>query len=100
MTTRNRAAEVASDESAMLVLTGVAAGALLSLGVQWFTRRFLGGEEAGDAHDPVLKAIAAAPPDDEPLSAEDIAASEAGWADLRAGRTQAWSDASVDKATA
>jgi len=83
----------------MLVLTGVAAGALLSLGVQWFTRHFLVGQAAGD-EDAVLSALAAAPAADEPLSPEDIAASEAGWADLRAGGTREWSDVPTDRATA
>jgi hypothetical protein len=100
MTMRTRAADVASDEAAVLVLAGVAAGALLSLGVQWFTRRFLLDRVGRQADDPVLAALAEAPADDEPLSPEDIAASDAGWADLRAGRTRVWSDAAGDKATA
>lgn len=99
MTTRRRTPAVASDEAAMLVLTGVAAGALLSLAVQWFTRHFLVGQAAGD-EDAILSALAAAPADDEPLSPEDIAASEAGWADLRAGRTREWNGAPTGRATA
>ena len=36
--------------------------------------------------DPVLRALRDAPPDDEPLTEEDIAALEEAWEDVRQGR--------------
>lgn len=36
--------------------------------------------------DPVLKALRDAPPDDEPLTEEDVAALEEAWEDVRQGR--------------
>jgi len=48
-------------------------------------KRFL--EYLRDTHDdPVLRSLIEAPEDDEPLTAEDIAAIEEGKADIRAGR--------------
>lgn len=86
MTAQLRSSEVASDEAAILVLAGVAAGALLGLGVPWVTCGFPVGRIAGHAGDPALDVLAA-PADDESPSAEDIAASKTGRAYLRAGRT-------------
>ena len=40
-----------------------------------------------EAHDPVLRALANAPLDDEPLTPEEEAALAEGYADLAAGRT-------------
>lgn len=36
--------------------------------------------------DPVLKALEEAPPDDEPLSEDDVTALEEAWEDVRQGR--------------
>lgn len=36
--------------------------------------------------DPVLKALREAPPDDEPITQEDLAAIEEAWEDVRRGR--------------
>lgn len=36
--------------------------------------------------DPVLKALQDAPPDDEPLTEEDVTALEEAWEDVRQGR--------------
>lgn len=36
--------------------------------------------------DPVLRALEEAPPDDEPLSEDDVAALEEAWEDVRQGR--------------
>lgn len=36
--------------------------------------------------DPVLKALRDAPPDDEPVTEEDVAALEEAWEDVRQGR--------------
>jgi hypothetical protein len=42
--------------------------------------------EPHEAHDPVLRALANAPLDDEPLTPEEEAALEEGYADFAAGR--------------
>ncbi len=47
--------------------------------------RFLAQLQNGD--DPVLRALAAAPEDDEPLTSEDQVAIQEAYADLAAGRT-------------
>lgn len=48
-------------------------------------KRFL--EYLRDTHeDPVLRSLMAAPEEDEPVTAEDIAAIEQGRGDIRAGR--------------